>query len=278
MKIGKIGISYNSGAAPLQFSMASDVSTAAYVLKGVDGLDPPDVNLIMGEALNEGVVYANGIPQAREVTILIGLQPNYALGESAGDLRDILYRILTPWYGGSCRLHIYNPAGTTQILEVDGYVKKVSAAIWSKDPAVQIVFSCKGPYLLDSNFTVPTPASLGKSPITIPYPGNAPGGFYIQIQLTTSMGFFYIEEVGGGSSRRLRVDYGFMANDVIRFNTSYGSRFLEVVRSGVTTNLLGYKSVTSIWPQLRNGNNGFYPANANFNITAIFYQPRYWGI
>ncbi len=275
MKVGKLGLSFGDGSQ-IVFPMTSSISTAPFVLMGVDGLGPPPIDIAMSESLLESGSVGITRTQSRQISILLRLQPNYSIGEGPDDLRTTLYKLLAPFYGGSCRLFIYDAAGSTVQAYCDGYVSKMEPSIWSKDPMVQITFVSKTPYLLHYNWSNPSAGSVGTNPITINNPGSAPCGF--RLVLTASAGALGNPwSLTDASGAKFEIGVNITIGLTLTIDTRYGSRMVS--RSPITpTNLLTYVSANSTWLQLYPGVNLFTPSNGSFTVSSVTYLPRYWGI
>src|SRR4051794_8917947 len=85
-----------TGLNVLDLPVVEALLTDKYLLKSVDGLGPPEVDVSIAPTLNGPGVYKGRRPQSRQIVALIGLNPDYNDGETASDLRSALYGMLTP--------------------------------------------------------------------------------------------------------------------------------------------------------------------------------------
>ena len=79
----------------------------------------------------------------------------------------------------------------------------------------------------------------------------------------------------------MKINYSMVAGDVITVTTDYGSKGVELFRSGVTSNIYRYMDVDSSFMQLDIGDNVFrYGADTgllNLEVT-LFYDQKYLGV
>lgn len=74
------------------------------LIKKIDGLDPPDRVLFIGDYSQDGGLYQGRRVSKRNVVITIDLNPNPALGETVESLRDKLHRaFIDPQVEGDTR-------------------------------------------------------------------------------------------------------------------------------------------------------------------------------
>ena len=133
-----------TGITPISLPIVGALPSDVYILKSVEGLGPPEVDVSITKTLNAGGVYQGRQPQNREIVLMIGLNPNYKIGQTVSDLRESLYGFLTPGYLDHVVIEIVN--GVTTIAKTIGYVKKIEINPFSKDPQVQVTLACLKPY------------------------------------------------------------------------------------------------------------------------------------
>lgn len=259
MRFSKISLSFGP-ADQVIFPLDDDVFTSPFVVKSVDGLDPPAVT--------------NRLPQNREIVMMLGLQPNYSLGQGPAELRDTLYGLLSPKLNYPVTFKLLTE-GSASLADTTGYISKYEANPFTKDPQVQLVIPCDSPYLALSSVIVPSPGSLSKAPIPITNPGNVSVGFIFKITFTLSASSFSLTNANG--SKIFQVNYSFLNGDILTIKSS-PQRSVSVLRGAVTTNLLSYITTTSEWLQLHGGLNTFTPSTTNYNLTEVSFDPKLWGV
>lgn len=281
MRFSGVSLMYDVGGAsvgitltPLIFPLDSTIVDSPYVLRSVTGLEPPDIDLSILNTLYSGGTFQNRKASLREIVMTIGFQPNYATGQTVGDLRAQLYNWLTPKFGLPVKFSVLD-ASMSSLVYTLGHVKRFETNIFSSSPEVVITFSTFSPYFTTAPYVYPSLGSLSKTSYTLNNPGDAPTGFSIQITMTGSTSQFNLYD---RFANRLYFNYSFIAADTININTTPGNRSATVTRSSVVTNLLQYQNVVSKWLQLHGGPNAFTFNTASYNFDNITLYPNYWGV
>lgn len=252
---------------PIVDALPSDL----YILKSADGLGPPEIDVSIANTLNAGGVYQGRRPQSREIVLQVGLNPNYAAGQTASDLRTSLYGMLTPGYVDNITIEIMN--GSTVLVKTTGYVKKLEVVPFTKDPEVQIVIPCLQQYLQAAANLFIAPAS--KSAPVINNVGTAPAGFHLEVIFTAGLSSWTLSDASG---KKMQVTYAFLTNDKLEIDTRPGFRGIWVTRGGVRTNIIYALSSDSVWYMLHGGDNVFSTSSQSFNWGDVYFLPQYWGI
>lgn len=274
MRFAKVKLTFSTTES-FTFPLDDGILTSPFVVKSIDGLDPPPISVAVSQSIYEGGVYQGKRPENREITLLMGFQPDYSIGENAGDLRSQLYSMLTPKMRSDLTFSLLDSSDVV-LAYTTGQIKKFEAPIFSKDPEVQIVIPCFSSYFVKDRYTVPSPGTLTKNPLTVTHLGNAPTGFKLQVTLTANQSTFSVtNEV---NNEWLAFTYAFETGDVITFNTHAGQRTATLLRDGVTSSLLQYLSANSIWFQMHGGVNKFIPSTTSFTLNEISWIPRFWGV
>lgn len=281
MRFASISLSHDLGGVstgitltPLVLPLGSTSSSGPFQLKSVTGLDPPDVDVIVSQGLNSEAVRQGMSETNREVTMLIGYNPNYAAGETISDLRSRLYPWMTPKFGLPIKLSILDSNGVL-LAYILCNIKRFETDIFSKDPQVLITFTCIGTYLIGPNYTYPSLGSLTKPNFILTNPGDAPSGFQMILTMTGSMTRF---DLYNRFNVRMRYNYSLVSGDIVTISSKPGERSASVNRSGVVTNLLPYQDTSSDWIMLFAGENPFQYNSSSFTFTSITIYPRYWGV
>lgn len=255
-----------------------------FLLKGADGLGPVEVDVSMANTLQMGGVYQGRRPQLREITVLVGLKPDWNIGQTAQELRTTLYGLLTPKFDNMIKVQLMD--GDVVVAEARGYVKTMEISAFSKDPEVQVVVSCDHAYLRAPSpvFVEPdTSISDGYTVATINNPGTAPSGFWMGFTLTEdhSGSLQILEDTFMG--KIMSLGSSFNAGVTFIVDTRAGSRGVWRIPPGTTNfiSILDELDPTSPWIQLHGGIN-----NIKINVTTGFewfggkfsFTPAYWGV
>lgn len=250
-------------------------TTDSFILKSFSGLGPVETNVSISATVQQGGVYQGRMPQNLEPVFLIGLNPNFATNETAADLRDRIYGLLTAGVTEQIMVKIMD--GVNTVAQIPGVVKKLEIQPFSKTPEVQV--------------TIASPASYLEAPVAIDVPipattyfdvdnlGTAPSGFEMEVTMNLNVDAFELEHQQAG--KFMLINYDFEDGDVIYFDTRAGSRAIKVTRDAVETDLIGYLSADSSWLEIAPGLgwNRFIKSNTgSTDWTSLSYKPRYWGV
>ncbi len=268
------GVSTGITLTPLVLPLGSASSSGPFLVKAVTGLEPPDVDVIVSQGLNSEATLQGLSEQNREVTMLIGYKPNYALGQTIGDLRSQLYPWMTPKFGLPIKLSILDSNGVLLAYTFCN-IKKFETDIFSKDPQVLITFTCIGTFLSAPNYIYPSLGTLTKPNFVLTNPGDAPSGFTLTIAITSNMARF---DLYNRFNVRMRYNYALLAGDIVTVSTKPGERMAYVNRSGTIINLIPHQDPTSDWIMMFAGQNPFQYYSSSFTFTSITIYPRYWGV
>lgn len=273
------------GATTVDLPLFGEDALGPYVLKNSDGLGPPDIVVSIGATQQEGGIYQGKKAANRQAVMLIGLQPEWDIGQTSADLRTELYGLLTPRFGKLIQMEVWND--TTLIAKAEGHFSKFEAAIFSKDPAVQLTLDCTHPYLQSPNllFQVPNEGvASGKTWFEVQNAGTAPSGFMMSLNITTGFtGALTINDDGGPTGEKLTVTRAWSAGDKFTLDTRPGSRGVWRTPSGTSAAqsiLNDLDGDTSTWLQLYGGLNKLWINNLNFDWVApgFGHTPAYWGV
>lgn len=281
MKFTKIRV---VGLKTVDFPIVDLTSSSPYILKSVSGLGPPESDVVITNALRQSGVYQNSLAHMREVVMRIGLGQNFSGGQTAADLRTSLYWMLEHSASKGNKIQIMN--GDTVICETNGYVKHFETVPWSNTPEVQITMPCDDVYLVSPTTLTHTSAT---NQITLTAQGTARAPIVMEIKVvaaTTHVGIdrYFDTRVTPNSEEYVAIAYyQFQANDILRIDTTPGSRTAVLTRGGSTSNVMGYLAPGSKWPVLDPGVSNRVRAfglggESQTVLQKLYYKPRYWGI
>lgn len=245
--------------------------SSRYIVKQVDGLGPPEVDVRIDQHL-----YLGRQPADREIVLRVGLNPEYATGETPASMRQDLYGLLTP--GASDLIAVKLMNGPNILMQQSGAVKNIEINPFAKDPEVQITIDC-----LTSYFAAPAQVTFVpplRSTFTVPYAGTVSTGFYLELDITYDWDTFslYASEEGE-SGPKMRLDTTkFNDGDTLVIDTRTGRKGVKLLRGATTIRILDALSDDSIWFQLHPGDNTFWTSRQSFDWGQIIFTPLYWGI
>ena len=221
--------------------------TDSIIVDKIEGLDPPDIDTFMGDYARDGGSYGGRRVPPRNVVFYLTLNPNFKLDETHAGLRTLLYKAFLDPYSDSDGVKILLKDDMLPDRYVFGYVEKFECDIFAEEPTAMISMLCPDPYLLDDALAV-TNASGPTVPFN--YAGTAETGILVEATFTTATSVFKLDLNG----KVMTMNYGFQSGDKVVLDTNRGSRKLQVIRSGVTTDIL-YALASTYWHEVHAPNN-----------------------
>lgn len=274
------------GATTVDLPIIGATPAGPFILKGVDGLGPPERTVDIAVTIKEGGVRQGVRSSNRQVVARVGFQPAYNLGQTSETLRDQMYGLLVPKYGRPLVMQLLN--GTTVKAIAEGDVSKCEASIFAKDPEVQVTMDCNDPYLLAQAIVYQTPTKqtlTAQSQIDVVNDGTAPAGFWMSIQFTSTPPNpirLSDDSINYGITNGpfMSISGNWANGDILTIDTRNGRRSITRTRAGVDKAMVGYLSGASTWLQLERGDNHFLINNTNFNFVGnkFGHTPAYLGV
>ncbi len=221
------------GASDVDFPVVNADPVGPFILKSADGLGPPEVDVSIANTVQEGGVYQGRRPQNRQIVLRVGLQPEWDIGQTAEELRTILYGLLTPKYGKLVKAELRQD--NVIVAQAEGHISKFEVSIFTKDPEVQITLDCIHPYLLASaiKYQLPTRTVVsGQTLLDIENEGTAPSGFWMGITFQASHTTTLTISDGDPSGEWMDISGTWAAGDTLTLDTRPGSRGLWKTLSG----------------------------------------------
>lgn len=271
------------GSVNVDLPIVGVESDSPFILKGVDGLGPPERVVKTGGSVAEGGTRQGTRAANRQVVALIGLQPGWEFGQTAADLRETLYGLLTPPFGAPVQVQIMD--GDTVVAVARGDVSRCETPLFVKDPVVQVTIDCDYPYLLAPATISQAPAktvSGSQTAIDILNDGTAPAGFYMAITLGAAQaGALRISE-NSASGRFMNILGPWGSGDKLIVDTRDGARKIlrDPAGSGPQVSVLGNMTSGSTWLQLHGGKNRLLINSTSFTYSDYLFAhtPAYWGV
>ena len=273
------------GASSVDFPILGADASGPFVLKGAEGLGPPEVSVRMSRTVLEKAVYQGKSANLRQIIVLLGLQPNWDVGQTAEELRTELYSLLTPRYGQMVRAEVVND-GVVQAY-AQGHISKMEPAMFTKDPAVQVTLECDYPYLLDPTTVTQAPAQTdagGIRAFVVANQGTAPAGFKAGFDLMANVGTSLVLSDESPLGQKIQIDgINWLAGDRFVVDTRPGSRGLWRGAGGgaLVSVLNNLNASVSEWIHLYGGDNRLLLNTTVFDWSPAHnfsHQPAYWGV
>jgi hypothetical protein len=250
-----------------------------YNVKAITGLDADEiVPRYYGGSLGSEKFHNLSLKK-RTIVVRIGLNPSFANGKSFSDLRDAIYKVIHSSRTGTLGLQFKN--GANVIAAISGFVTKLEAPLFNKEPEVQITVQCDEPML--------------KAParINVDVTGLSTANAVITDDISTAPhGFLFTANVLANTASMTIVDPddltwalevippgGFLLGDVIHFSSELNNKYLYLVRGGSTYYLADVIVPSSVWPIFFPGENKLQISpSIKFAWASIEHYPTYWGV
>lgn len=247
------------------------------LLRSVTGLSAPDIDLFIGDYSRDGGIYQGRSVQKRNVVMLIDLNPNPALGESAAGLRDLLYKTFIDPLVDADFLQIVMHDDINDDRYLVGYTEKVETDLFSSETIAQISMICPDPFIRSLTETA-LEHETGWTIVPFNYLGTAETGFRVQINVLSDTPVVTLKN----NAKTMVITHDFLAGDIIYVNTNRGSRDITYTRSAVTYPAIAKLSPLSRWLELHSQNNsmrvyGTLETDLPAVIKTLTYTDSYWG-
>jgi len=277
MRFTKIVLS----AATFEINLNKDEASPSdpYILRGADGLGPSQASLSIAYGELKYHEEAN-----KEPVFLIGLNPDYSSDQTASDLRDELYGLISRAARREVFIQFFN--GSEMICFTKAFVRNIEIVPFDRDPRVQVALATTRSY-----FQAPLPLDTGQnisaSVRRMTNIGTDISGFTAQVQFPSAATSFKLTDMS--TNEIFQIDYAFLSGDILSFSTQEGDRYITITRNtgGQTPTVIPIPkamSADSSWLTLKQGYNTFVfittQANTPVYVTWLenTYLPKYLGV
>lgn len=251
---------------------------SSLLVQKVTGLNPPDINLFIGDYSRDGGDYQGRRVGNRNPVFTLELNPNPALGETISGLREKLYMaFVDPLVEADfVKVNLIDDTGRVRYLV--GYTEKFETEIFDVDNAAQISMICPDPYIRDNEVTVLTnPTGWVTVPFT--YEGTAETGFEVLIHVNSPTSVLTLENNG----KKMIINRDFTTGEEVTINTNRGHRSLKLTSVDPDVSIVAYLEPTSPWLELHSQSNtmkvyGATPGDSIAAIRSLVYTQSYWGV
>ena len=255
---------------------------SGFIIKSIEGLGPVKANVNTSEvSTNDGSIFNSARLNQRNITL--NLQFMETKSETIGEIRQKSYRYFPVKKKVKLRI-----ATSNRTLETEGYVESNEPNIFSKNSGCAISIICPNPYLysIEENVTVLSGTqSLFEFPFSnesvyepllemaaisryternVVYRGDSDIGVVITIHALGEVKNLTIYNTSTREIMRIDTDKielltgsGIIAGDDIIISTVKGDKSINLLRDGVTTNILNCLARDVAWFQLSKGDNFF---------------------
>lgn len=251
--------------------------TAGLFVEDIEGLEPVKATLVSSNFANlDGAQYHSSRREPRNLIVRLGMEPDY-LVDDVQDIRNRLYEFFMP--KSEVQLRFIMDNGLT--VDILGRVEDFVAPLFVQEPVVTLTMLCFDPDFKSVQESVfESGTTSGTNEVILPYRGTVETGFLFTLLVNRDLPDFTIyHRPPDGTLRTLSFTHPLVLNDVLRINTSVGSKSVLLTRGNVESSLLYANSPQSTWLELQPGDNAFrvYAAGAEIPYN-IRYTNKYGGL
>lgn len=252
-------------------------------ISDIEGLDPVKATIVSSSFANQdGEEEQSARRDPRNLKIQIELVPDPEVNpnQTVRSLRQQVYK----FFMTKTRVNLRFVMDDGLEVEINGRVETCTSAMFTREPAVDVVVFCGKPDFLElAPELVEGSTTSGDTPMTIDYAGSVETGIQFVLSVDRPLDSFSIfhTPIGGEQIQTLDFDnVPLEAGDVLTIDTSRGpSKGATLVRAGVTSSVLRGVSPQSKWIELMPGDNDIrvYAEGAAVPFV-IQYTNRYGGL
>jgi Phage tail protein len=254
----------------------ADVS-GGYEVQDIEGLDPVKATLVSSQmAQVDGAQPQSSRRETRNITMKLGLQPNYKTTSVAG-LRQALYKYMMPKSVITMTFYMDGIAFAQTV----GTVESLESSMFSKDPVVNISIICYDPdfYALEP-ISVDLNSVLDLTSTSIFYEGTSPCGVIITVNPNRDLTGFQIYNTTEDNTQQVFDYEGTILNsNTVVICSIPLQKSVVLTTAGVPFSALYAVQPNSDWITLEAGNNDLrlYTDGDPFPYT-VTYTPKYGGL
>jgi hypothetical protein len=238
----------------------------AYVITGIDGLNPPDAVLnLYKQAGADGMKYNSATLDARQMILTM------AVNGPAEENRIALYR----YFQTKKTVRLYYSNDNFEVY-IDGYVQNMTIDYFGQKQIVQITIICTDPFF---HYAVPIETTFGDGDVALfEFPFSAPasglefsrnesGSDFTMENPSSECGMLIRFQASGSVSRPkifhgdtdefIGVNASMSSGDIIEINTRIGSKSITKISGATRTNLISSRMDGSSWIRMLPGLNHF---------------------
>ncbi len=260
------------GLTQVDFPLVNLSASSPYILKEVEGLGPPEINVSIANVMNMDGHYQGRQIQYREPVLTVGLNPNYKTNVLVPDLRSELYGLLSGSVNDEISLVIMYE--NDEIMSTTGYVKKMEVVPFTESPEVQITISCTQSYFeaLDVLYVEMQSNQLWQAISNV---GTVETGLVAKFLFTHDCNQFIVKD---HRFKTMKLIFDFLVGDYLTIDTRPGSKSIIVIREGSEGNIIYALTMASEWLSVYGGENNLQITEPVAEWIELYYKPKYWGV
>lgn len=280
MRVHRIDL-YSNDKEVARFDTDGPNRRNPYILRATSGLDAEQITpQFYGQGAETGVDFTSLSLEPREVVLRIGLQPDYSVGNTPGDLRSNLLRAIASNRRGTVQLRFYENEVVVGILE--GFITKHQSNLSGKDSDVFITIKCDDPIIRSQGVTSALISGFADPalPIIIDPISTSPHGFKMKVTYTNDRYGFEMSHQSDFPDWEFQLNYDFLDGDELYISSEANDKYIYRVRSAVTLHLTDTLEPGSLWPIIFPGENDFSIGGVPTDITINewYWYETHWGI
>lgn len=277
---------YNNQGSLLSMPLG-EVTTGIFVAE-VRGLDPVKATIASTNFANmDGAQYHNSRREARNISLKLGLEPDYIL-EDVRDIRNRLYGFLMPKSNVDLRFVM---SDSTAFI-ISGLVESFESQLFTQEPMVDVSIMCFDPDFLEGNIEdqyynfeydgMYSTSSIVTTPID--YRGTVETGVTLQFTPDRAItGFTLYRSTDTDGTQSMDFTIAMQAYDTLQVDTRPGKKRVELYRSNSSLGSYLYTlSPQSDWITLLSGENRFRMYESGSGADPLYYlighDTRYGGL
>lgn len=256
-----------------------------FLLKNADGIGPTQMNVIIKNSRIGGVRKGRQ-PDLRVITLTVGLNPDWNIGQTPDDLRDILYSFMGTDDEDIVTVQFMD--GDTVVAQAIGQIDLMEPVLFTKDPQVLITIPCLDANLIAPLESVQDPEKVNTGTSSayfdVENEGNAASGFWMGFLFTgTHSGSIQLQD-DSSPPKFMSISTGtnWVAGDRLIIDTRPGSRCIWKIPNGSSTqqNIMNALSPNSPWMTVQRGTNRFIINSRvwDWYFFGVVHRPAYLGV
>lgn len=232
----------------------------------ITGLGPVKADISYSNySLIPGGVYNSSNTGVRNITLTVGIDPNYSAAIEPSQMRQELYSVAPPTE--NIRMYFYDDIKGYSYW-IDGYVETMEPTMFSKTPSISISIIC-----VETAFRSPdtiTVSSTTAMTNTIELLGDYKHAFNLEARVGGSIDWFRVANLD--TNQIIQVNKQFTAGQIIYMNLEKGYKTVSHHDSSgnVIENLMGYVEVINGWPEIRRGDNRIFVSQSSGDSSTTY--------
>lgn len=218
-----------TGAFKVSLPVTDAQRSSAYFIKSIDGLGPLKANIrTVRYANRDGGIFRSSNKEERTLILNVGMNPSTT--NSLEARRKQFYKYFPT--EGAVRLQFFNDVAST--VEIVGWVESVIPKMFDKIPGAVVTVRCPESYFQALNPVIVN--GFNNQEIPLSAVGTGDSGFQAEISVTRSISSFTITNAFVDPT--IWYSGSLLSGDLVKVSTIPNNKYLQRVRSGVTTNIL----------------------------------------